>query len=177
MQILEYLNSQNIEAWMVKPLSAGCVNIVVACWILITSDYISQATLWSTPTRNRKFTLCGFISCILDAPTCTYYPETSVVACPMDTNEAHRNVTMSLLLPGKVLYLNALLALRKFKDRSNKAGAVHGFEILQESNLGKLISLKPQRGATMVRCNTLCANWVSSNHNCYDVSLGSLKNG
>ena len=26
-----HLNSQNIEAWMVKPLSAGCVNTVVAC--------------------------------------------------------------------------------------------------------------------------------------------------
>ena len=24
-------NRQNIEAWMVKPLSAGCVNTVVAC--------------------------------------------------------------------------------------------------------------------------------------------------
>ena len=27
---------------MVKPLSAGCVNTVVACRILITSDYVSQ---------------------------------------------------------------------------------------------------------------------------------------
>ena len=51
-----------IEGWMVKPLSAGCVNNVAACWILITSDYISQTTLWSALTRNRKFTLYGFIS-------------------------------------------------------------------------------------------------------------------
>ena len=27
----------------------------------------------------------------------------------MDASEAHQNATMSLLLPGKVLYLNALL--------------------------------------------------------------------
>ena len=31
MQTLVYLRSQNIEAWMVKLLSAGCVNTVVAC--------------------------------------------------------------------------------------------------------------------------------------------------
>ena len=31
---------QNVDNWMVKPLSAGCVNTVVACGILITSDYI-----------------------------------------------------------------------------------------------------------------------------------------
>lgn len=81
-----------------------------------------------------------------------------MVAPPMDASEAHRNATMSLLLPGKVLHLNALLALRKFRDRGNKAGAVRGFETLQESNLGRLITLKPQRGATMVNCNTLCVN-------------------
>ena len=100
-----------------------------------------------------------------------------MVARPMDASEAHCNATMSLLHLGKVLHLNVLLALRKFRDHGNKAGALHGFETLQESNLGKLISLKPLRGATMVRCNTLCPNWASSNHNCYDVSLGSLKNG
>ena len=31
MQTIVYLRSQNIEAWMVKPLSASCVNTVVAC--------------------------------------------------------------------------------------------------------------------------------------------------
>ena len=57
MQTIVHLRSQNIEAWMVKPLSAGCVNSVVACWILITSDYISQVAqrkLICTWTRNRK---------------------------------------------------------------------------------------------------------------------------
>ena len=46
-------------AWMVKPLSAGCVNTVV---ILITSDCLSQLTqrkLTCTQTKNRKLTLCG----------------------------------------------------------------------------------------------------------------------
>ena len=30
-QTLVYSRSQNIEAWMVKTMSAGCVNTVVAC--------------------------------------------------------------------------------------------------------------------------------------------------
>ena len=56
MQTILYVMSQSIEACMVKPLSAGCVNTVVACWILlhlITSDYVSQVA------QNRKLTLCG----------------------------------------------------------------------------------------------------------------------
>ena len=31
MQTLVYSRSQNIEAWMVKIMSAGCVNTVVVC--------------------------------------------------------------------------------------------------------------------------------------------------
>jgi len=52
MQILVYPRSQNIEAWMVKPLSAGCVN--TGCMLKITSDYISQVAqrkLTRTETR------------------------------------------------------------------------------------------------------------------------------
>ena len=45
---------------------------------------------------------------------------------------------MSLLLPGKVLRLNALLAMTKFRNCGNKAGAVKGFEELQEIGLGKI---------------------------------------
>ena len=40
MQTHVYPRNQNIEAGMMKRLSAGCVNTVVACGILITSDYI-----------------------------------------------------------------------------------------------------------------------------------------
>lgn len=31
MQTLGHLNSRNIDTWMEKPLSAGCVNTVLAC--------------------------------------------------------------------------------------------------------------------------------------------------
>ena len=54
--------------WLVKPLSAGCVNTVATCWILITSDYIwlcqssgSEKIDLHTWTRNRKLTLCGLV--------------------------------------------------------------------------------------------------------------------
>ena len=39
----------NVEVWMVKPLSAGCVNIVGACELL---------------TRNKELTLCGIKTCV-----------------------------------------------------------------------------------------------------------------
>lgn len=74
---------------------------------------------------------------------------------PIPTSEAERNAAFSLLLPGKVLHLNALSHLRKFRDRGNKPGAVKGFEVLQKNDLGKLISIKPQRGATTVRTTTI----------------------
>lgn len=94
--------------------------------------------------------------------TCTTYPaEYSQAALPiMDTSEAHRNATLSLLLPGRVLHLNALLVMRKFRDRGNKAGAVRGFEMLQEHSLGTIISTKPQRGTSTVRCTCrYCFQW------------------
>ena len=56
---------------------------------------------------------------------------------PMSAGEADRNAAFSLLLPGKVLHLNALLHLRKFRDRGNKPGAVKGFEVLQDNELGQ----------------------------------------
>ena len=68
----------------------------------------------------------------------------------VDTSEAHRNATMSLLLPGAVLHLNVLLAMRKFRNGGNKAGALRGFELLEKCDLGTLTSIKLQRGANMV---------------------------
>ena len=65
---------------MVKPLSAGCVNTVVACWILITSDYVSQVAqrkLTRTRTRNRKLTLCGLTTCIANLQSIWNFPEKS----------------------------------------------------------------------------------------------------
>lgn len=69
--------------------------------------------------------------------------------------QAHGNAAYSLLLPGKVLYLNALLAMKKFRDRGNKEGAVQGFYALQAADLGQVVERKPQRGTNMV-CRRQC---------------------
>lgn len=69
---------------------------------------------------------------------------------PENTSEAHWNAAFSLLLPGKVLHLNALLLMRKFRDWEKKAGAVHGFEALEKEGLGTIISTKLQSGANLV---------------------------
>ena len=75
----------------------------------------------------------------------------SVQAVPTtDVSEAHRNATMSLLLPGKTLHLNVLLAMRKFRNTGNKAGALRGFALLEKDGLGKTTSIKLQRGASLV---------------------------
>ena len=64
--------------------------------------------------------------------------------------QAHSNAAFSLLLPGKVLYLNALLATTKFRDHGNKEGVVQGFHVLQAAGLGCFIERKPQRGTNKV---------------------------
>ena len=81
---------------------------------------------------------------------------------PEGSSEAHRNAMFSLLLPGKVLHLNALLLMRKFRDRGNKGGAVRGFETLEKHGLGHLISTRLQRGANMVTTNDLHYNNLNS---------------
>ena len=82
---------------------------------------------------------------------------------------------MSLLLPGPLLHLNALLAMRKFRDRGNKAGAVRGFELLEESGLGEVITTKPPRGASLVRAYMYCT-CINYNYYTYaDVSVQKSK--
>ena len=49
-----------------------------------------------------------------------------------------------------MLDLKALSQKRTFRNSGNKAGAVRGFEILEESGLGTVITTKLNRGATMV---------------------------
>ena len=75
--------------------------------------------------------------------------------------QAQANAAYSLLLPGKVLHLNALLSMKKFRDRGNKERAVRGFLLLQEAGLGRVIENKPQRGTTVVSAAELLNNYYS----------------
>ena len=64
----------------------------------------------------------------------------------------HASAAFSLLLPGEVLHLSAILVAKKLRPiNGNKESAVRGFRILEEAGLGRLVELNPQRGATMVR--------------------------
>ena len=63
----------------------------------------------------------------------------------------HASATFSLLLPGRVLHLSALLVAKKLRPiNGNKESAVRGFRVLEEAGLGRLVEKTPQRGATMV---------------------------
>lgn len=66
------------------------------------------------------------------------------------TDEAFSNAAFSLLIPGKVLNLSALNTQKKFRDRGNKQGAKKGWQLLEESGLGKLQASKALRGTDMV---------------------------
>lgn len=72
---------------------------------------------------------------------------------PHSDGQSHRNAGYSLLLPGRILHLNALLAMKKFRDRGNKEGAVKGFQLLVEAGLGELNERKPPRGTNVVNRN------------------------
>ena len=49
------------------------------------------------------------------------------------------NATFSLLLPGKILYFNALNEQQKFRGRGNKDGAKKAWQHLEDAGLGTLI--------------------------------------
>lgn len=68
----------------------------------------------------------------------------------LKADEAFSNAAYSLLIPGKVLNLSTLNAQKKFRDRGNKQGAKKGWQLLEESGLGKLHATKALRGTDMV---------------------------
>ena len=51
-----------------------------------------------------------------------------------------------LSLPGKKLYLSHLLALKKFRKRGNKVGALQAFYKLEEDGLGKVLEVAGVKG-------------------------------
>ena len=67
-----------------------------------------------------------------------------------EESKVRRNAAFTLLLPGKVLHLSALIVARKFRDRGNKAGALEAMNLLQDKGLGKLLSVNSARGTDKV---------------------------
>ena len=55
-----------------------------------------------------------------------------------------------LTLPGQTLYLTPLLALKKFRKRGNKDGAIRAFYCLQEQGLDKVLEIGGNKGTSSV---------------------------
>ena len=53
-----------------------------------------------------------------------------------------------LTIPGKKLFLAPLLAMKKFRKRGNKEGAVSAFYQLEEEGLGIVIEVAGAKGAS-----------------------------
>jgi len=56
-----------------------------------------------------------------------------------------------LMLPGRKLHLKPLLAMKKFRNRGNKNGAVKAFYYLEAEGLGKVLELGGSKGSATVR--------------------------
>lgn len=65
-------------------------------------------------------------------------------------NEDDVRAGYCLTLPGKTLYLSHLLALKKFRKRGNKDGAVRSFFRLQEEGLGRVKEIVGNKGVAAV---------------------------
>ena len=66
------------------------------------------------------------------------------------TTEDKSNGAMCLLLPGKKLYLQPLLAMKKFRNKGNKTGVITAFYKLESEKLGKVLEISNSRGSTTV---------------------------
>ena len=72
----------------------------------------------------------------------TYYAYNKLFTGPCDPTPTSPNDAVAgfcLTLPGKTLYLKALLAAKKFRNRGNKEGALAAFYQLEEEGLGTVL--------------------------------------
>ena len=72
---------------------------------------------------------------------------------PPDTLDETNTAAYCLLLPGKKLFLKALLDMKKFRKRGNKEGAVTAFYHLEEDGLGKVYEVSNSKGTAVVSIN------------------------
>ena len=67
-------------------------------------------------------------------------------------DEASSTARFCLLLPGNTLYLSHLLALKKFRKRGNKEGALAAFYRLEEEGLGAVVGIANSKASQCVSC-------------------------
>ena len=61
------------------------------------------------------------------------------------------NAGFCLMLPGRKLYIQPLLAMKKFRHRDNKRGAVRAIYLLEKEGLGKVIEIRNSKSSIVVR--------------------------
>ena len=81
-----------------------------------------------------EFTICTIVD----------FAESAPISQDMET------AGFCLTLPGRTLYLTPLLALKKFRKKGNKDGAVRAFYCLQEEGLGKVLEVGGTKGTSSV---------------------------
>ena len=64
--------------------------------------------------------------------------------------EDKTTVAFCLTLPGRKLYLQPLLAMKTFRNRGNKTGAITAFYKLEDAKLGKVLEITNSKGTTTV---------------------------
>lgn len=78
--------------------------------------------------------------CVIANAICSEYAlfTAATVLSTSTSLQDHSVATHSLLLPGKVLHISALLVAKRFRDKGNKEGAVRAIKRLQEAGLGNV---------------------------------------
>ena len=69
---------------------------------------------------------------------------------PAAASQEDETAGFCLTLPGRILYLTPLLALKKFRKKGNKDGAVRAFYRLQEEGLGNVQEVMGTKGTSSV---------------------------
>ena len=64
--------------------------------------------------------------------------------------DACLSAAVSLILPGKVLCMSALIQLKKFRNCGNKVGGLKGWRKLENEGLGHIEEKKAMRGTDKV---------------------------
>ena len=80
---------------------------------------------------------------------------------PPVTSDETSTAAYCLLLPGKKLYLKALLDMKKFRKWGNKDGAVAAFYQLEEEGLGKVYEVSNSKGTAVVSMYKKNVNKIS----------------
>lgn len=96
---------------------------------------------WPPQGKSSSYTLCilSFLLVLED-----------LTGAPASVSEEDSTAGFCLTLPGKTLYLSPLLAMKKFRKKGNKEGAVASFYKLEAEGLGKVVEVRGARGTSTV---------------------------